>query len=79
MEDRAYQPYQSQYSQLPAAFVCPFCRTTRLPSTWTKTSVGGWILLVILALSCIGLPVCWLGLFLKDEYKVCSDCGIKLG
>lgn len=59
-------------------FICPFCHTTRAPSTWTKTSTGGWIVLVLLILTCIGLPFCWLGLLWKDEYKVCSDCQIKL-
>jgi len=62
-----------------SGFACPFCRTARLPSTWTKTSTGGWIVFVLLALSCLGLPFCWLGFLFKDRYKICSDCGIKLG
>jgi len=83
-DHRQYQPYQSQYQQPPpfhpaVGFVCPFCHTTMPPMTYSKVSTGGWIVFVFLMLTCFGILLAWIGLLMKENYKVCSQCGIKLG
>jgi hypothetical protein len=81
MQDPAYQPYQSQYppQYQPGGFVCPYCRTTMPPVTCTKDSTAGWVVFIFLMLTCFGIVLAWIGLLIKDTYKVCSQCGIKLG
>lgn len=59
-------------------FVCPFCSIRRPPRVETKISVGGWIVFVVLLLF-LCWPICWVGLLMKDEYRVCSGCGVRLG
>jgi LITAF-like zinc ribbon protein len=76
-----YQPYQSQYvqQQPPVGFMCPFCRTTTPPYTGSKVSTGGWIVFALLFLTCFGILLAWIGLLMREQYKVCRQCGIKLG
>ena len=77
----AYQPYQSQHQPPypPAGFVCPFCRTTTPPMHYAKVSLAGWVIFVVLLLSCFGIVVAWVGLLFKEQYTRCQVCGIKLG
>jgi len=49
------------------------------PMTYSKVSTGGWIVFVFLMLTCFGILLAWIGLLMKENYKVCSQCGIKLG
>jgi LITAF-like zinc ribbon domain len=82
MQDPPYPPYQSQYPQpqyRPIGFVCPFCHTNAPPMKYVKVSTGGWIVFVLLILSCFGILLAWIGLLMKESYTVCSQCGIKLG
>jgi len=81
-----YEPYQSQYPQPPQSsqyrgvgFTCPFCHTTAPPITRSKVSTGGWVVFVFLMLTCFGIFLAWIGLLIREDYKVCSRCGIKLG
>lgn len=75
------QPYQSQYPPAypPVGFVCPFCRTTTPPMVYAKVSTAGWVIFVVLLLSCFGIVLAWIGLLFKEKYTVCQACGIKLG
>jgi hypothetical protein len=58
-------------------FRCPFCRTTARPIVRQQVSTGGWVLLVVLLICC--LPLFWVGLFVKEDFRACGRCGIKLG
>jgi lipopolysaccharide-induced tumor necrosis factor-alpha factor len=58
-------------------FECPYCHTTYPPVTRSQISTAGWIVFVILLLFC--LPLCFIGLFIKEEYRVCSECGNRIG
>jgi hypothetical protein len=73
MHDPAYQPYQSQYPpppQYPAVgFTCPFCHTTAPPFTASKVSTAGWVVFVLLFLSCFGILLAWIGLLIKEHYQ----------
>lgn len=55
-------------------FICPYCKSSARPRQEVKISHLGWILLFIAPI----LPICILGILLKDRYHVCEDCGIRL-
>ena len=54
------------------AFSCPYCNSPYPPLTLQRITTGGWVVFVILLLFC--LPLCWLGLLIKEDYRVCSSC-----
>jgi ribosomal protein L40E len=58
-------------------FRCPYCQTNAAPVLATRISVGGWIVFAALIVAC--LPLCFLGLFIKEEYRMCSWCRASLG
>jgi LITAF-like zinc ribbon domain len=60
-----YQPPQAGYR-------CPRCGTTYLPIIETKVSQDGWVVFVILLFFC--LPLCWIGLLMKQETRICPMC-----
>ncbi|MBY0527812.1 MAG: LITAF-like zinc ribbon domain-containing protein [Gemmataceae bacterium] len=58
-------------------FQCPFCKSTAMPLGRDQISQTGWVLFVVLLISCF--PLCIIGLFIKEQVRVCSNCGMKLG
>jgi DNA-directed RNA polymerase subunit M/transcription elongation factor TFIIS len=58
-------------------FTCPFCKTHEAPIIRQKISTGGWIVFILLLLV-FCWPLFWIGLLMKDEYRVCYNCGMKL-
>lgn len=69
-------PVPMAYGQTAIGFQCPFCRATMPPLTRERVSQTGWIVLVILLLFCF--PLFWIGLLIKEPYRVCSQCGNTL-
>jgi DNA-directed RNA polymerase subunit RPC12/RpoP len=63
-------------SRPPIEFRCPFCQSNLAPKVKRKISTGGWVTFVALLIFCF--PLCIIGLFIKDEYRVCRSCGIRL-
>ena len=63
----------------PIGFICPYCHTNAPPIVRSKVSTFGWIVFVLLFLSCFGVFLCWVGLLFREHYKICSNCRIKLG
>src|SRR5262249_34470875 len=61
-----------------SGFRCTYCGPRTLPRTKKKVSTAGWVFFWVLLLF-LCLPLCWIGLFIKDEFRVCGDCGMKLG
>lgn len=57
---------------------CPFCRCREYPVIYTKVSTAG---LLFFWLTCLFLcwPICWIGLLMRDTYRMCPECGMKLG
>lgn len=74
-----YQPSRFQHQQPPAGFICPFCHTTIPPMHYVKVSLAGWVIFVVLLVSCFGILFAWVGLLFKERYTRCQACGIKLG
>lgn len=58
-------------------FRCVYCGTTRRPIVKSEVATGGWVLFVVLLFFCF--PLCLLGLLVKNHFRTCSDCGIRLG
>ena len=58
-------------------FKCPYCQTHAAPILERKITTGGWILFAVLLLLCF--PLCWLGLLIKEDHRICSFCGLGLG
>jgi len=58
-------------------FCCPYCQTTRPPTWKSEVSQVGWIVFAVLLITtCV---FCFVGLFIRDKYRVCSQCKIRLG
>ena len=73
-------PQPAQYASQPnsnVGFHCPYCNSSMPPMVQSQISSAGWAVFVILLLFC--LPLFWIGLLIKEEYRVCSSCGMKLG
>lgn len=59
-----------------SGFRCPFCDTDALPWTTTRISTGGWVVFAILLV--FFFPLFWVGLLIKEQNRVCRDCGVRL-
>ena len=58
-------------------FSCPFCHTSVPPRINKQISTAGWVMFVVLILFCFILAP--IALFITEDYRSCSSCGIKLG
>jgi len=56
---------------------CPYCGSDEPPEYSSRISQGGWITFAILLLFC--WPLCFIGLFMKEDYPICYECGRALG
>jgi hypothetical protein len=65
-----------RHSRPPLGFRCPFCNSNLAPKVKRKISTGGWATFAALLIFCF--PLCIIGLFIKDEYRVCRSCGVRL-
>lgn len=57
-------------------FRCPFCKSEARPEVRSKISTGGWIVFAVMIVACF--PLFWIGLLMKEEYRVCADCGSQV-
>lgn len=71
----AQLPLAGGYAQ-PQGFCCPYCRTTQPPRWKSEISQTGWLVFAILLLTTCFF--CWIGLLIKDRYRVCSQCNVRL-
>jgi DNA-directed RNA polymerase subunit RPC12/RpoP len=55
---------------------CPYCGNNAPAITNSKISTGGWVTFVVLLI--IFFPLCWIGLLMKEQYRVCSRCGSRI-
>ena len=63
------EPLSGQYR-------CPYCGTTLTPFTISKVSSGGWVVFALMLLFCF--PLFWIGLLMKDNHQICSQCRVRL-
>jgi DNA-directed RNA polymerase subunit M/transcription elongation factor TFIIS len=64
------------HSRPEVGFRCPFCQSNLAPEVKRKISTAGWVTFCALLFLCFPLSI--IGLFLKDQYRVCRSCGIRL-
>ncbi len=55
---------------------CPRCQTTQPPRHIFKMSQTG--LITMIALLVFFFPLFWIGLLIKEEVRVCPQCGLRL-
>ena len=68
---------QHQRQNFVAGYRCPRCGTQNLPYTKRQISTAGWITFGVLLV--MTLIFFWIGLLMKEDVRVCSVCGLKLG
>jgi hypothetical protein len=59
------------------SFRCPFCQSNDLPIVQRRISTAGWVIFAVMLIACF--PLCLIGLFVKEDYRVCRSCGFSLG
>jgi hypothetical protein len=64
------QPHAHPHA--PAHFRCPHCQSTAPPVVAKRIGTAGWIVFFTLLIACF--PLCFIGLFIKEEYRMCSWC-----
>jgi hypothetical protein len=69
-------PPASQTALNAEHFRCPFCQTTQPPIVAKRISTAGWIVFAALLIVC--LPLFFIGLLIKEEYRMCSWCRAAL-
>ncbi len=75
---QVYMPlYAQQYVPLVPALHCPYCHTYAPPLIKRRISTAGWVVFGVLLFFTI--IFCWIGLLIKEDYRVCSYCGASLG
>ena len=55
------------------SFACARCGSWEEPESQEVTATAGWILFVVLLVSCF--PLCWLGFSIRETWDFCPDCG----
>jgi hypothetical protein len=70
------QPYASQFPAH-AGYRCPHCGSAFVPMIAKKISADGWLTFALLLFFCP--PFFWIGLLMKEEYRMCATCGTKFG
>jgi hypothetical protein len=80
------QQQQQQYMAPPQQYVvyaplgpvlhCPYCHAHAPVRIEQRISTAGWVLFAVLLF--ITIIFCWVGLLIKENYYVCSRCGMKL-
>jgi hypothetical protein len=66
------QPLARPQAGVPVHFRCPHCQSTAPPIVAKRIGTAGWV--VFFALLIICFPFCFIGLFIKEEYRMCSWC-----
>ena len=57
-------------------FRCQHCGASSFPMVKRRISTGGWIAFGVLLVLCF--PLFWIGLLIKEDYRVCGTCLAKL-
>lgn len=77
--DSSALPATQPYAAPPAAagYRCPRCNAAYLPIVEKKISSEGMLIFILLLFFCF--PLCWIGLLMKQESRVCPVCHANLG
>ena len=70
--EQKQEPHPPQILELE----CPYCKAKAPPFVRSKVSAAGWVFFVVVLI--LFFPLCWIGLFIRDDYYVCARCGMVL-
>ena len=71
--------YGQQASDPHVRFSCPFCKSSAGPYARSKISQAGWVVFIIMLITCIGWLFLWIPLiFMKEEHRFCRHCNMQL-
>lgn len=56
---------------------CPNCNSRAPALVKSEVSTVGWIIFAILLMTTV--VFCWIGVLIRDKYRICSYCKIRLG
>jgi ssDNA-binding Zn-finger/Zn-ribbon topoisomerase 1 len=59
-----------------SGYRCPSCRSTARPLEREEISTAGWVVFAVMITFCF--PLFFIGLLMKERYRVCGDCGRRL-
>lgn len=66
-------------SEARRGYSCPFCHTDSSPAVRSEVTAIGWVFFIILLCSILFFWLCWLPLVvMRQQYRQCSSCGIRL-
>lgn len=68
----------SHPSSDPGGYRCPFCGSRRKPHRESCVSPVGWAFFWGTLLILCGIPICWIGLLIREQRDVCPDCRTKI-
>lgn len=55
---------------------CPYCGTYRPPFVKRTTKTAGVVVFVLLLI--LFVPLCWIGLLMRETKRICIDCNSKV-
>ncbi len=73
-EDDGYRVSRRRRRYSP--FECPYCGSREKPELKKETATVGWIMFAVLLL--FFFPLCWLGIFMRETWEACWECGRKV-
>lgn len=59
-------------------YKCPRCSSHNAPVIDSRISVAGWVIFAAMIVTGVCLPLCWIGLLMKEDYTVCPVCRCQL-
>ena len=72
--DKSDEPKKSSHSK--RKFRCQFCGSTEQPIFREDISLTGWIICGVMLF--VFFPLCWIGLFIKENVRFCAECNNRL-
>ena len=71
------QPLVQQSAQGVAyGYHCPRCSSQMPPKVVKRVSTAGWIVFAVLMV--VFFPLFWIGLFIKEDVRMCPVCNFKI-
>lgn len=83
-----YQQYQQPQQQqiafrqpqpLSGPYRCPRCMSNVLPRFERRVSTAGWVTFAVLIVATFTIPICWIGLLIKEDTHTCPACQVRIG
>jgi DNA-directed RNA polymerase subunit RPC12/RpoP len=73
---RVYAEPVNRQRPMSSARCCSSCGTSDRPIIKSEVSTAGWVTFAVLLT--VFAPLCWIGFFMKDRYRVCAGCGHRV-